>query len=170
MSDEASEAVSEFYTDLRQKQGKEDALPVTVRTLETIIRLSVAVGKARLAQGSPRHSFDKVSSAMLGQAWYSFMLVRLTLGKLRLNMTAQMRRASMLWNLLALAPHLLSSHAGACAQRVCSSHAALRTISAQETLASILLLLEPLQSSLLYVDHEGHHKEGSPSSTGLLQR
>ncbi|KAK9821947.1 hypothetical protein WJX81_000309 [Elliptochloris bilobata] len=49
LSGEAMEAIGEFYCELR---GSADlrALPITVRTLETIIRLSTAAAKARLAK------------------------------------------------------------------------------------------------------------------------
>lgn len=44
------EAIADFYTELRGA-SQENALPITVRTLETIIRLSTATAKARLAEG-----------------------------------------------------------------------------------------------------------------------
>ncbi len=43
------DAIGDFYTELRSSSG-ERALPVTVRTLESIIRLSTAAAKARLAE------------------------------------------------------------------------------------------------------------------------
>jgi hypothetical protein len=51
LSGEAMEAIGEFYCELR---GSADlrALPITVRTLETILRLSTAAAKARLAKGA----------------------------------------------------------------------------------------------------------------------
>ena len=42
--------IATFYTQLRTAEDA-DALPITVRTLETIIRLSTAVAKSRLAKG-----------------------------------------------------------------------------------------------------------------------
>lgn len=49
----ASDSIADFYTELRSAHGDDrDALPVTVRTLETIVRLSTAVGKSRLATGA----------------------------------------------------------------------------------------------------------------------
>ena len=54
ISDAAAEAMSDYYRDLRKAEpSREDSLPITVRTLETIIRLSIAVGKSRLAAGHP---------------------------------------------------------------------------------------------------------------------
>ena len=43
--------IATFYTQLRTAEDA-DALPITVRTLETIIRLSTAVAKSRLAKGA----------------------------------------------------------------------------------------------------------------------
>ena len=48
------EAITDFYTELRSA-SQENALPMTVRTLETIIRLSTAAAKARLAEGVASH-------------------------------------------------------------------------------------------------------------------
>ena len=42
--------IAEFYTELRGAEDA-DALPITVRSLETIIRMSTAVAKSRLAKG-----------------------------------------------------------------------------------------------------------------------
>ena len=44
--------IADFYTELRGAEDA-DALPITVRSLETIIRLSTAVAKSRLAKGAP---------------------------------------------------------------------------------------------------------------------
>lgn len=47
------EMIGDYYTELRSGR-KDSALPVTVRTLETIIRLATAAAKARLAgEGDP---------------------------------------------------------------------------------------------------------------------
>ena len=43
------EAIGDFYSELRQTSDQR-ALPVTVRTLETVIRLSTAAARARLAK------------------------------------------------------------------------------------------------------------------------
>ena len=43
------EAIADFYSELRQTSDQR-ALPVTVRTLETVIRLSTAAARARLAK------------------------------------------------------------------------------------------------------------------------
>jgi DNA replicative helicase MCM subunit Mcm2 (Cdc46/Mcm family) len=48
MTPEASEAIAEYYADLRNS-SEVQALPVTVRTLETIIRLACAHAKVRLS-------------------------------------------------------------------------------------------------------------------------
>lgn len=45
------EAICDFYSELRSA-SQDNSLPVTVRCLETIIRLSTAAAKARLAEGS----------------------------------------------------------------------------------------------------------------------
>jgi DNA replication licensing factor MCM3 len=50
MVNEAMEAISDFYSELRGA-SQDNSLPVTVRCLETIIRLSTAAAKARLAEG-----------------------------------------------------------------------------------------------------------------------
>ena len=44
--------IGDFYAELRA-QVDTNALPITVRTLETIIRLSTAAAKARLSAGAP---------------------------------------------------------------------------------------------------------------------
>mmetsp|Transcript_27203 Transcript_27203/g.59413 ORF Transcript_27203/g.59413 Transcript_27203/m.59413 type:complete len:877 (-) Transcript_27203:705-3335(-) len=48
IEDEAAEKIIEYYTHLRSKSHQERALPVTARTLETIIRLATASCKVRL--------------------------------------------------------------------------------------------------------------------------
>ncbi len=52
LTGDAIVAIEDFYAELRAG-GQEAALPITVRTLETIIRLSTAAAKARLAPGTP---------------------------------------------------------------------------------------------------------------------
>ncbi|KAK9841241.1 hypothetical protein WJX74_002431 [Apatococcus lobatus] len=49
LSPEAMDSIGDFYTELRSSSG-ERALPVTVRTLESIIRLATGAAKARLAE------------------------------------------------------------------------------------------------------------------------
>ena len=44
------EVIGDYYAELRS-QADTNALPITVRTLETIIRLSTAAAKSRLSQG-----------------------------------------------------------------------------------------------------------------------
>lgn len=44
------DAICDFYSELRSA-SQDNSLPVTVRCLETIIRLSTAAAKARLAEG-----------------------------------------------------------------------------------------------------------------------
>lgn len=48
LSDEAIEVISEEYSQMRSRQTKKN-LPITARTLETIIRISTASAKARLS-------------------------------------------------------------------------------------------------------------------------
>lgn len=43
--------IGDYYAELRA-QADTNALPITVRTLETIIRLSTAAAKARLSTGT----------------------------------------------------------------------------------------------------------------------
>ena len=50
MSVAAQEAIQDFYAELREHTDVSD-LPITVRTLETILRLATAAAKARLATG-----------------------------------------------------------------------------------------------------------------------
>ena len=50
----AAEAIGDFYADLRAASDEERPLPVTVRTLETVIRLATAAAKARLATDGAR--------------------------------------------------------------------------------------------------------------------
>ena len=44
------EVIGDYYAELRS-QADTNALPITVRTLETIIRLSTAAAKSRLSTG-----------------------------------------------------------------------------------------------------------------------
>ncbi|CAL5229434.1 g12756 [Coccomyxa viridis] len=50
LTGEAMEVIGDYYAELRS-QADTNALPITVRTLETIIRLSTAAAKARLSTG-----------------------------------------------------------------------------------------------------------------------
>ncbi len=51
LTGEAMEVIGDYYAELRS-QADTNALPITVRTLETIIRLSTAAAKARLSTGA----------------------------------------------------------------------------------------------------------------------
>jgi DNA replication licensing factor MCM3 len=61
LSPEASDAIAEYYADLRNSQEVK-ALPVTVRTLETIIRLSCAHAKVRLSAVVERSDVEEVQA------------------------------------------------------------------------------------------------------------
>ena len=62
----AMEVIGDYYAELRA-QADTNALPITVRTLETIIRLSTAAAKARLSTGSPScHLQPPAAQARLG--------------------------------------------------------------------------------------------------------
>lgn len=50
LTGEAMEVIGDYYATLRSR-ADDSALPITVRTLETVIRLSTAAAKARLAKG-----------------------------------------------------------------------------------------------------------------------
>lgn len=58
---EASEAISEYYAELRNT-AEVKALPVTVRSLETIIRLSCAHAKVRLSAYVERQDVEEVQA------------------------------------------------------------------------------------------------------------
>ena len=65
LTESAMGEIVQFYGELRGAEDA-DALPITVRSLETIIRLSTAVAKCRLAKGEPRklpQAWARVSSA-----------------------------------------------------------------------------------------------------------
>ena len=51
LTEGAMAEIVDFYAQLRGAEDA-DALPITVRTLETVIRLSTAVAKTRLAKGA----------------------------------------------------------------------------------------------------------------------
>ncbi len=61
MTPEASEAIAEYYADLRNS-SEVQALPVTVRTLETIIRLACAHAKVRLSPFVELKDVEEVQS------------------------------------------------------------------------------------------------------------
>eukprot|EP00884_Botryococcus_braunii_P006172 jgi/Botrbrau1/15556/Bobra.0273s0008.1 len=63
LTGDAIEAIGDFYAELRAG-GQDAALPITVRTLETIIRLSTAAAKARLAPGVELEDVDVARSLM----------------------------------------------------------------------------------------------------------
>ena len=54
------EAISDFYAELREN-NEHLRLPITVRTLESIIRLSTAAAKARMSE----EGVEEVSWSML---------------------------------------------------------------------------------------------------------
>lgn len=49
LTSSAMEAISDFYAELRES-NEHLRLPITVRTLESIIRLSTAAAKARMSE------------------------------------------------------------------------------------------------------------------------
>ncbi|WP_237560421.1 LAGLIDADG family homing endonuclease [Halolamina rubra] len=61
MSDEAKEAIEEFYVDLRSKGADEDApVPVTARKLEALVRLAEASARVRLSDTVEEQDAEKV--------------------------------------------------------------------------------------------------------------
>ncbi|GAB7011932.1 minichromosome maintenance protein MCM [Halolamina salina] len=61
MSDEAKDAIEEFYVDLRSKGADEDApVPVTARKLEALVRLAEASARVRLSDTVDEQDADKV--------------------------------------------------------------------------------------------------------------
>ncbi|EDQ85343.1 uncharacterized protein MONBRDRAFT_38861 [Monosiga brevicollis MX1] len=62
LSPEAANAIAEAYADLRSKELESKTLPVTARTLETMIRLSTAHAKARLSKNVELVDTDKACS------------------------------------------------------------------------------------------------------------
>jgi replicative DNA helicase Mcm len=61
MSDEAKDAIEEFYVDLRSKGADEDApVPVTARKLEALVRLAEASARVRLSDVVEEQDADKV--------------------------------------------------------------------------------------------------------------
>jgi len=63
LTPEASETISEYYADLRNS-AEVKALPVTVRTLETVIRLSCAHAKIRLSAWVEKEDVDAVTEVL----------------------------------------------------------------------------------------------------------
>ncbi len=69
LTGEAMEVIGDYYATLRSR-ADDSALPITVRTLETVIRLSTAAAKARLAKGEflqshlPLRRCQRVSSTI----------------------------------------------------------------------------------------------------------
>ncbi|VDO62549.1 unnamed protein product, partial [Onchocerca flexuosa] len=63
LTEEASAYISESYAELRSfdtsKTDRERTMPVTVRQLETLIRISTAMAKARLAKNVERSDAEK---------------------------------------------------------------------------------------------------------------
>ncbi len=61
MSDEAKDAIEEFYVDLRSKGADEDApVPVTARKLEALVRLAEASARVRLSDTVDEQDAEKV--------------------------------------------------------------------------------------------------------------
>ena len=61
MTDEAREAIQEFYVDLRSKGADEDApIPVTARKLEALVRLAEASARVRLSDTVEREDAERV--------------------------------------------------------------------------------------------------------------
>jgi DNA replicative helicase MCM subunit Mcm2 (Cdc46/Mcm family) len=61
MSDEAREAIQEFYVDLRAKGADEDApVPVTARKLEALVRLAEASARVRLSDEVSEEDAERV--------------------------------------------------------------------------------------------------------------
>ena len=61
MTDEAKEAIRDFYVDLRAKGADEDApVPVTARKLEALVRLAEASARVRLSDTVEREDADRV--------------------------------------------------------------------------------------------------------------
>jgi len=63
LTPEATEAISEYYAELRNS-AEVKALPVTVRSLETMIRLACAHAKVRLSPFVERSDVDEIISLM----------------------------------------------------------------------------------------------------------
>jgi len=63
LTTEASESIAEYYAELRNS-NEVKALPVTVRTLETIIRLACAHAKVRLSAFVEKSDVEEVMSLM----------------------------------------------------------------------------------------------------------
>jgi replicative DNA helicase Mcm len=61
MSDEAKEAIENFYVDLRSQGAGEDApVPVTARKLEALVRLAEASARVRLSDSVEKKDADRV--------------------------------------------------------------------------------------------------------------
>lgn len=61
MTDDAREAIQEFYVDLRSKGADEDApVPVTARKLEALVRLGEASARVRLSDTVEREDAERV--------------------------------------------------------------------------------------------------------------
>ncbi len=61
MSQEAKDAIEEFYVDLRSKGADEDApVPLTARKLEALVRLSEASARTRLSDTVEKEDADRV--------------------------------------------------------------------------------------------------------------